>query len=169
MMGFGGFDGFGGSGKAPCPPFRLSYTIQEMHLNNLNRDMFKPFRSHRCLFGWYLAACLRICTGFKEVFFRETHLWEQSSRTDKIALITCLKRFNISDACLMIVIWSGSGNGDFQINLENSLSGNLSVPKNRNRRKIAAFSNPKVLNRRVCRRNRRKIAWKSQKKSQKNR
>ena len=36
-------------------------------------------------------------------------------------------------------------------------------------RKIAAFSNRKVLNRRVCRRNRRKIARKSQKKSQKNR
>ena len=43
----------------------------------------------------------------------------------------------------------------------------LSVPKNRNRRKIAAFSNRKVLNRRFCRRNRRKIARKSQKKSQK--
>ena len=41
----------------------------------------------------------------------------------------------------------------------------LSVPKNRNRRKIAAFSNRKVLNRRLCRRNRRKIARKSQKKS----
>ena len=39
----------------------------------------------------------------------------------------------------------------------------LSVPKNRNRRKIAAFSNRKVLNRRFCRRNRRKIARKSQK------
>ena len=34
----------------------------------------------------------------------------------------------------------------------------LSVPKNRNRRKIAAFSNRKVLNRRLCRRNRRKNA-----------
>ena len=32
----------------------------------------------------------------------------------------------------------------------------LSVPKNRNRRKIAAFSNRKVLNRRFCRKNRRK-------------
>ena len=45
----------------------------------------------------------------------------------------------------------------------------LSVPKNRNRRKIAAFSNRKVLNRRFCHRNRRKIARKSRKKSQKNR
>ena len=45
----------------------------------------------------------------------------------------------------------------------------LSVPKNRNRRKIAAFSNRKVLNRSFCSRNRRKIARKSQKKSQKNR
>ena len=45
----------------------------------------------------------------------------------------------------------------------------LSVPKNRNRRKIAAFSNRKVLNRRFCCRNRRKIARKSKKKSQKNR
>ena len=41
--------------------------------------------------------------------------------------------------------------------------------KNRNRRKTAAFSNRKVLNRRFCRRNRRKIARKSQNKSQKNR
>ena len=45
----------------------------------------------------------------------------------------------------------------------------LSVPKNRNCRKIAAFSNRKVLNRRFCCRNRRKIARKSQKKSQTNR
>ena len=37
----------------------------------------------------------------------------------------------------------------------------LSVPKNRNRFEIAAFSNRKVLNRRLCRRNRRKIARKS--------
>ena len=53
----------------------------------------------------------------------------------------------------------------------------LSVPRNRNRGKIAAFSNRKVLNRRFCRRNRRKIAeeivekslaiyWAAEKKSQ---
>ena len=40
------------------------------------------------------------------------------------------------------------------------LTKRLSVPKNRNRRKIAAFSNRKVLNRRFCRRNRRKIRQK---------
>ena len=42
----------------------------------------------------------------------------------------------------------------------------LSVPKIAIGRKIAAFSNRKVPNRRFCRRNRRKIARKSQKKSQ---
>ena len=42
----------------------------------------------------------------------------------------------------------------------------LSVPKNRNRRKIAAFSNRKVLNRRFCRR---KIAEKSPENRRRNR
>ena len=37
----------------------------------------------------------------------------------------------------------------------------LASQKNRNRRKIAAFSNRKVLNRRFCRRNRRKMIQKS--------
>ena len=36
--------------------------------------------------------CLRICTGFKGVSFREAHLWEHFGRTDQIALITCLKK-----------------------------------------------------------------------------
>ena len=44
--------------------------------------------------------CLRICTGFKGVSFRETHLWEHFGRTDKIALITCLKNLNVSGASL---------------------------------------------------------------------
>ena len=38
------------------------------------RDMFKPFLSHRCLFGCVFGVCSRICTGFEEVPFRETHL-----------------------------------------------------------------------------------------------
>ena len=44
--------------------------------------------------------CLRICTGFKEVCFRETHLREHFGRTDKVALITCLKKLNVSGAFL---------------------------------------------------------------------
>ena len=44
--------------------------------------------------------CLRICTGFKRVSFRETHLWEHFGRTDKTALITCLKKLNVSGAFL---------------------------------------------------------------------
>ena len=47
-----------------------------MRLNSLKRDMFKPFRSpHSGLFGLdTLGVSLRICTGFKEVSVRETHL-----------------------------------------------------------------------------------------------
>ena len=71
-----------------------------MLLNNLNRDLFKPFRSHKVCSAELLAACLRICTGLKGVSFREMHLWEHIGRTDKIALITCLKTFNVSDASL---------------------------------------------------------------------
>ena len=66
-----------------------------MRLNSLNRDMFKPFRSHRGLLGWKLVACVGISTGFTEVSFREMHLWEHFGRTDKIALITCLKKLNV--------------------------------------------------------------------------
>ena len=44
--------------------------------------------------------CLRICTGFKEVSFRETHLWEHFGQADKIALITCLKKLNVSGSFL---------------------------------------------------------------------
>ena len=40
----------------------------------------------------FLVVCLRICTGFQDVSFRETHLWEDFGRTDQIALITCLKK-----------------------------------------------------------------------------
>ena len=72
-----------------------------MRLNSLNRDMFKPFRSHNGLLGWVLfAVCLRICTGFKGVSFRETYLWEHFGRTDQIALIACLKKLNVSAASL---------------------------------------------------------------------
>ena len=44
--------------------------------------------------------CLRIYTGFKGVSFRESHLWEHFGRRDKIALITCLKKLNVSGASL---------------------------------------------------------------------
>ena len=36
-----------------------------MRLNSLNRDMFKPVRSHNVCSVESLVACLRICTGFK--------------------------------------------------------------------------------------------------------
>ena len=45
--------------------------------------------------------CVRISTGFKEVSFRETHLREHFGRTDQIALITCLKKLNVSGAFLI--------------------------------------------------------------------
>ena len=45
-----------------------------------------------------LVACLRISTRFRGVSLRETHLWEDFGRADKIALITCLKNLNISSA-----------------------------------------------------------------------
>ena len=48
----------------------------------------------------FSVVCLRICTGFKEVSFRETHLREHFGRTDQIALITYLKKLNVSGACL---------------------------------------------------------------------
>ena len=57
-----------------------------MLLNNLNRDMFQPVRSHT------LVACLGTSTGFEGDSFRETHLWEHFGRTDNIALMTCLKK-----------------------------------------------------------------------------
>ena len=53
----------------------------------------------------FLVVCLRICTGFKRISFRETHLWEHFGRTDKIALITCLKKLNVSDAFLICSRW----------------------------------------------------------------
>ena len=66
--------------------------------------------------------CLRICTGFKEVSFRETHLWEHFGRTDQIALITCLKKLNVSGASLINGClgsterggWSGVGREGWQ-------------------------------------------------------
>ena len=33
-----------------------------------------------------------VCSAFKEVSFRETHLWHHFGRTGQIALITCLKK-----------------------------------------------------------------------------
>ena len=62
----------------------------------LNRDMFKLFHSHRWLLGWYSGRVLEDCTGFKGDSFRKTHLWEHSVRTNKNALITCLKHLNVS-------------------------------------------------------------------------
>ena len=72
-----------------------------MLLNNLNRDVFKPFRSHRGSSVDLLVACLRINAGLKGDSCRETHLWEHFGRTDTIALITHLKEFNISGASLI--------------------------------------------------------------------
>ena len=72
-----------------------------MRLNILNRDMFKPFRSHLTVWSVEFSILrLRIYTGFKGVSFRETHLREHFGRTDKIALITCLKKLNVSAAFL---------------------------------------------------------------------
>ena len=50
----------------------------------------------------FLVVCWRICTGFKGVSLRETHLWEHFGRRDQIALITCLKKSNVSDASLNV-------------------------------------------------------------------
>ena len=50
--------------------------IQDKLLNNLNRDMFKSFRSHSDLLGWVFGCVLEDLLRFKEVSFRETHLWE---------------------------------------------------------------------------------------------
>ena len=54
--------------------------------------MFKPFCCHRDSSVDILVACLRISISFEGASFRETHLWEHSCRTDRIALITCLKK-----------------------------------------------------------------------------
>ena len=51
----------------------------------------------------FLVACLRIWTDLKGVSFREAHLWEHFGRTDKIALVTCLKRSNVPGAFLSFV------------------------------------------------------------------
>ena len=40
--------------------------------------------------------CMKLSTGFKVDSVRATHLCEHFGRTDKIALITCLKHFNMS-------------------------------------------------------------------------
>ena len=42
-----------------------------------------------------LVAHLRISAGFTGDSFREKHLWEHFGRTDKIALITCLKKLGV--------------------------------------------------------------------------
>ena len=52
---------------------------------------------------------LGICTGFKWVSFRETHLWEHFGRTDQIAPITCLKKLNVSGASLSFEAKKGKG------------------------------------------------------------
>ena len=43
---------------------------------------------------------MRISTGLKGNSFRETRLCEHFGRADKVALTTCLKHFNVSDAFL---------------------------------------------------------------------
>ena len=62
--------------------------------------MFKPFRSHNGLLGGVVGCVLEDLPGFKGVSFRETHLREHFGRTDKNALITCLKKLNVSGAFL---------------------------------------------------------------------
>ena len=73
-----------------------------MHLNNLNAI---------CLNNYVLIDVCSVelwsrawgkSTGFKADSFRETHLWEHFGRTDKIALITCLKNWNVSGTSLKI-------------------------------------------------------------------
>ena len=71
-----------------------------MLLNSVNRDMFKPFRSHSGLLDYVLVACLRIGTCFREHSFRETHLWDHFGGRDKIALITCVENLNASEILL---------------------------------------------------------------------
>ena len=67
--------------------------------------------NRRCAWTVWIAICLNHfvlitvcsaedCTGFKGVSFRETHLWEHFGRTDQIALVTCLKKLNVSAASL---------------------------------------------------------------------
>ena len=75
-----------------------------MFPNNLTCDKFKPFRS--CVLVEVcsvdiLVACWRICAGSKEDSFRETNLWEHFCRTDKIALVTCLKNWYASSTLLV--------------------------------------------------------------------
>ena len=65
-----------------------------MRLNNLNRDMFKPFRSHRRLLGLSSGRVREVSHTFSRVSFRETHF----GRADKIALITCLKNLKTYEA-----------------------------------------------------------------------
>ena len=72
-----------------------------MLLNSLNRDMFKPFRSHSGLLGWVKACVLEDMHRFW-VSFRETHLWEHFGRRDQIALTMCLKKLNVSGASLIL-------------------------------------------------------------------
>ena len=71
-----------------------------MRLNSLNRDMLNLFVLIDVCSAENLVVCLGICTGFKGVSFRETHLREHFGRTNKIALITCLKKLNVSSAFL---------------------------------------------------------------------
>ena len=71
-----------------------------MLLNSLNRNMFNNFALIEVCSVEFWVVCLRICTGYIGDFFRETHLWEQFGQTGKIALITCLKKIDVSGAFL---------------------------------------------------------------------
>ena len=75
-----------------------------MLLSNLNRDMFKPFRSHRGLLSWSSGRMREdLHRFFSEVSFRKTHLREHFGRTNKFALITRLKHLNVSGAFLTLL------------------------------------------------------------------
>ena len=49
-----------------------------MHLNGLNRDMFKPFVLIDVSLAEFLVVCLRTCTGLKGVSFRERSIYESN-------------------------------------------------------------------------------------------
>ena len=75
-----------------------------MLLNILNRDMFKPFRSHSGLLNWIFGRVLEDLHMLREGLLQRN----ASMRRNKIALVTCLKKLNVSGALLTIVYSSVS-------------------------------------------------------------
>ena len=85
-------------------PISPSFKVREFSLSTILKKLIAICLNHFVLIevcsGDILVACCRICTGFKGDSFRETHLWEHFGRTDTIALITCLKKLNVSGTSL---------------------------------------------------------------------